>query len=237
MTQSGRAHEDLVVARLRAALGADWFVLHDVATDDDPFARQIDVLALHPARGLAVIECKASRWRVENGRFEVFHRGADGWVEAGDPLAQAKRALHRLWAQLQDHRDFALLREAGLYLPLQHGVAMLEMEGDESLDFARRCGAPDRFLFGDEPDPAAWLTTLLPGRAGRPVPPPLQSWVHCALSHVAPRIDAPPRPAAIAFLRPAREFRHALRRPPRWRRMLGRLAGNLALLGSEPPRR
>src|SRR4051812_44735131 len=130
MSRSGCAHEASVVARLRAALGSEYLVLHDVATDDDPFARQIDVLVLHPARGLAVIECKASRWRVQDGRFEVFHRGAGCWTESGDPLAQSKRALHRLWAKLQTDREFAMLRDAGLFLPLQHTVAMLEMDGD-----------------------------------------------------------------------------------------------------------
>ncbi|MDB5364698.1 MAG: hypothetical protein JWM77_625 [Rhodospirillales bacterium] len=235
MTSSGRAHEESVVARLRAALESDYLVLHDVATDDDPFARQIDVLVLHPARGMAVIECKASRWRVQDGRTQVFHRGADAWMESGDPLAQSKRALHRLWARLQDDREFALLRDAGLFLPLQHGVAMLEMDGADALDFARMSGAPDRFLFGDEPNPATWLATLLPGRAARPVPPPLQRWIHCTLARVAPRIDAPPR-ATAPFIGTAREFRRALRRAPRWRRMLGRIAGHLAVLGSEPRR-
>jgi hypothetical protein len=233
---SGRAHEEAVVARLRAALGSEYLVLHDVATDDDPFARQIDVLVLHAARGLAVIECKASRWRVQDGRFEVFHRGADAWMESGDPLAQSKRTLHRLWAKLQTDRAFALLREAGLFLPLQHAVAMLEMEGDDALDFARLSGARDRFLFGDEPNPAIWLTTLLPGGAARPVPAPLQRWVHCTLARVAPRIEKI-EPPHMPFVRTAREFRHALRRTPRWRRMLARFGANFTLLGSEARRR
>ncbi|GIL40537.1 hypothetical protein TMPK1_27740 [Rhodospirillales bacterium TMPK1] len=224
------------MARLRAALGSEYLVLHDVATDDDPFARQIDVLVLHAARGLAVIECKASRWRVQNGQCEVLHRGADAWIACGDPLAQSKRALHRLWAKLQTDREFALLRDAGLFLPLQHAVAMLEMDGDEALDFARLSGAPDRFLFGDEPNPATWLSVLLPGGAARPVQAPLQRWVHCVLARVAPRIETVP-PVSVSFVRTAREFRLALRRPPRWRRMLARLGGNFTLLGSEARRR
>jgi hypothetical protein len=110
------------------------------------------------------------------------------------------------------------------------------MEAAEALDFARLSGAPDRFLFGDECNPATWLATLLPGRAGRPVPPPLQRWVHCTLARVAPRIEAPAG-ATAPFIGPAREFRRALRRAPRWRRMLGRFAAHLALPGSEPRRR
>jgi hypothetical protein len=234
MSRSGCAHELAVVERLRAALGSEYLVLHDVATDDDPFARQIDVLVLHAARGLAVIECKASRWRVQNGQCQVFHRGAASWMDSGDPLVQSKRALHRLWAKLQSGREFSALRDAGLFLPLQHAVAMLEMEGDEALDFARSAGAPDRFLFGDEPNPATWLTTLLPGGAARPVPQPLQRWVHCTLARVAPRIEMAETPH-VPFVRTAREFRRALRRTPRWRRILARL--NLSLLGSELGRR
>lgn len=185
---AGMAHEAALYRLLRSGLRDDWTVVHDVAVDDGPFARQIDFLLLHRSLGLIVLEAKASDWRRQGDRVECKNRGHNVWLVTDDPLEQARTALIALWGKLDRDPRFARLRADGLFLPMQHAVAMLDMHGEAAQALARDLRAPDRFLFADEPDPEAWARGLLLANGDHvAVEPRFASWARIVLDRFTPR--------------------------------------------------
>ncbi len=89
--------ERLVVRALEAQLSDDWFVIPNVGMGDQYRDRQTDIVIAHAREGVAVIEVKGHRVRIDQGIWK-----ADGSVMHPQPLDQAKDNAYTLRNRLRD---------------------------------------------------------------------------------------------------------------------------------------
>ena len=109
--------ERRVVENLRDRLSDSWYIIPrlDIATAKRPF--EVDVLIFHQDYGIAGIEVKGGRLRVDDGEW---YRGSD--IIEPSPPRQAQNACYELRKRLRKHHD------CFQHLEIQHAIALPDCE-------------------------------------------------------------------------------------------------------------